>query len=170
MIFKKHKKTHQRGNFPSLKLDTTDKRLLELLQDNSNTNINSLAKEVNLSKTPVYERIKRYLKEGIIYKYVAVLDTTKIHSSMFVFCSVSLDNQKLTAIEEFKTAIADIPEVIECYLMGGINDFLLKVVVKDLKAYHLFSSGKLAALPNVSQIKSTFILEEVKRSTVIPLI
>lgn len=170
MIFKKHKKTHQRGNFPSLKLDTTDKRLLELLQDNSNTNINSLAKEVNLSKTPVYERIKRYLKEGIIHKYVAVLDTTKIHSSMFVFCSVSLDNQKLTAIEEFKTAIADIPEVIECYLMGGINDFLLKVVVKDLKAYHLFSSGKLAALPNVSQIKSTFILEEVKRSTVIPLI
>ncbi|MDC1081433.1 Lrp/AsnC family transcriptional regulator, partial [Flavobacteriaceae bacterium] len=81
MIFKKHKKTHQRGNFPSLKLDTTDKRLLELLQDNSNTNINSLAKEVNLSKTPVYERIKRYLKEGIIHKYVAVLDTTKIHSS-----------------------------------------------------------------------------------------
>ena len=71
MIFKKHKKIHQKGNFPPLKLDTTDKRLLELLQDNSNTNINSLAKEVNLSKTPVYERIKRYLKEGIIHKYVA---------------------------------------------------------------------------------------------------
>ncbi len=167
---KKPNKTHQKGNFPPLKLDATDKYLLELLQNDSTTNVNDLAEEVNLSKTPVYERIKRYLKEGIIKKYVAILDTNKMEPSMFVFCSVSLDNQKLVAIEQFKTAIEDIPEVIECYLMGGVNDFLLKVVVKDLKAYHVFSSGKLAALPNVSQIKSTFILEEVKRSTVIPLI
>jgi Lrp/AsnC family transcriptional regulator len=65
--------------------------------------------------------------------------------------------------------VQKIPEVIECYLMGGANDFLLKVVVKNLPSYHQFSSGKLAALPNVSQIKSTFVLNEVKRSTVIPL-
>ncbi len=62
-----------------------------------------------------------------------------------------------------------IPEVMECYLMGGANDFLLKVVASDLKAYHQFSSGKLAALPNVAQIKSTFVLNEVKRSTVYPV-
>jgi len=88
---------------------------------------------------------------------------------MVVFCSVSLESQKLDALESFDKAIADIPEVVECYLMGGANDFLLKVVVKDLQAYHTFSSGKLAALPNVSQIKSTFVLNEVKRATVIPL-
>ena len=70
----------------------------------------------------------------------------------------------------FAHAIDELSEVIECYLMGGSNDFLLKVVVKDLNAYHHFSAGKLAALPNVAQIKSTFVLNEVKRSTVIPVL
>ena len=151
------------------KLDTTDKQLLELLQRDSNANVKELATQLNLTKTPIYERIKRYLREGIIKKYVAVLDPAKLEPSMVVFCSVLLENQKLEGIETFKQAIEDIPEVVECYLMGGVNDFLLKVIVRDLQAYHLFSSGKLAALPNVSQIKSTFVLDEVKRSTVIPL-
>ncbi len=152
-----------------VKLDATDKRLLELLQKDSDINIKELGTRLNLTKTPIYERIKRYVREGIIKKYVAILDSSKIEKSMVVFCSVSLESQKLEGIETFKKAIGDIPEVIECYLMGGANDFLLKVIVKDLQAYHQFSSGKLAALPNVSQIRSTFVLEEVKRSTVIPL-
>ncbi len=88
---------------------------------------------------------------------------------MVVFCSVSLENQKLEKIQTFSKAVAELPEVMECYLMGGANDFLLKVVVKDLKAYHHFSSGKLAALPNVGLIKSTFVLNEIKRSTVFPV-
>ncbi|MBZ0245645.1 MAG: Lrp/AsnC family transcriptional regulator [Cyclobacteriaceae bacterium] len=151
------------------KLDTTDKRLLELLQKDAKTNAKELASQLNLTKTPIYERMRRYDREGIIKKYVAVLDTTKIKSSMVVFCSVSLESQKLSAIESFGKAVNRIPEVIECYLMGGVNDFLLKVVVEDLEAYHKFSSGILAALPNVSQIRSTFVLNEVKRSSVIPL-
>jgi DNA-binding Lrp family transcriptional regulator len=81
-----------------------------------------------------------------------------------------LDSQKLEEIEKFSAAVENIPEVMECYLMGGANDFLLKVAVEDLNAYHQFSSGKLAALPNVAQIKSTFVLNEVKRSTVFPLL
>ena len=152
-----------------LKIDATDKKLLELLQNDSNINVKELSSKLKLSKTPIYERIKRYLREGIIKKYVAVLDSSKLESVMVVFCSVSLENQKLEAIEQFKKEIDDIPEVIECFLMGGISDFLIKVIVKDLQAYHQFSSGKLASLPNVSKIKSTFVLEEVKHSTVIPL-
>jgi Lrp/AsnC family transcriptional regulator len=152
-----------------IKLDTIDKQLLEMLQRDSNTNVKEMASQVNLSKTPIYERMKRYEREGLIKKYVAVLDTNKLESAMVIFCSVSLENQKLEAIHIFEKAIEKIPEVIECYLMGGANDFLLKVVVKDLQSYHQFSTGKLAALPNVSQIKSTFVLDEVKRSTVIPL-
>ncbi|GAB1444435.1 MAG: Lrp/AsnC family transcriptional regulator [Cyclobacteriaceae bacterium] len=151
------------------KLDTIDKRLLELLQKDAKTNTKELANKLNLTKTPIYERMRRYDREGIIKKYVAVLDTTKVKSSMVVFCSVSLESQKLSAIESFGKAVNRIPEVIECYLMGGANDFLLKVVVEDLEAYHKLSSGTLAALPNVSQIKSTFVLNEVKRSSVIPL-
>lgn len=152
-----------------LKIDTTDKKLLELLQNDSNINVKELSSKLKLSKTPIYERIKRYLREGIIKKYVAVLDASKLDRLMVVFCSVSLENQKLEAIEKFKKEIDNIPEVVECYLMGGMSDFLIKVIVKDLQAYHQFSSGKLASLPNVSQIKSTFVLEEVKHSTVIPL-
>ena len=152
-----------------MKLDTVDKQLLEILQKDSRINVKELGSTLGLTKTPIYERIKRYDREGIIEKYVAVLDTDKVETSMIVFCSVSLESQKLSEIEEFSKAIENIPEVIECYLMGGANDFLLKVIVKDLKAYHQFSSGKLAALPNVSLIKSTFVLNEVKRSTVIPI-
>ncbi len=88
---------------------------------------------------------------------------------MVVFCTVSLESQKLEEIRSFSDAVTKIPEVLECYLMGGANDFLLKVIVQDLNDYHHFSSGKLAALPNVAQIKSTFVLSEVKHSTVIPL-
>ena len=152
-----------------IKLDAVDKRLLGLLQNNSNINVKEISADLKLTKTPIYERIRRYEKVGLVKKYVAVLDVSKIENLMVVFCSVSLESQKLEGIEEFNQAVEEIPEVIECYLMGGANDFLLKVVVKDLPAYHKFSSGKLAALPNVAQIKSTFVLNEVKRSTVVPL-
>ncbi len=152
------------------KLDAIDRRILEVLQDDAKVNIKELAGQLNMTKTPVYERIKRFEKEGIIEKYVAILDRKKINPSIVVFCSVSLETQKLEEIKLFSEAIAHIPEVMQCYLMGGANDFLLKVVVKDLDAYHQFSSGKLAALPNVGQIKSTFVLDEVKRSTVYPVL
>lgn len=152
-----------------IKLDATDKRLLELLQNDSKVNVKEIAAQLGLTKTPIYERIKRYEREGIVKKYVAVLDMDMIEHSMVIFCQVSLENQKLEALKDFKKAIEPIPEVMECYLMGGANDFLLKVVVKDLHAYHQFSSGILAALPNVSQIKSTFVLNEIKRSSVIPI-
>ena len=152
-----------------LKLDRIDIQLLEILQEDSKINIKELAHRLNLTKTPIYERIRRFEKEGLIDKYVAVLDRDKLEASMVIFCSVQLESQKLEMIEMFSKAIESIPEVIECYLMGGTNDFLLKVVVQDLQAYHRFSSGKLAALPNVSQIKSTFVLNEIKRSTVLPV-
>jgi Lrp/AsnC family transcriptional regulator len=136
-----------------IRLDTIDRKLLELLQQDSKVNIKSLSEQLNMTKTPIYERIKRYEKEGVIEKYVAIVNRQLISNAMIVFCSVSLDSQKLEEIQAFSDAVLQIPEVMECYLMGGVNDFLLKVAVKDLDAYHHFSSGKLAALPNVAQIK-----------------
>ena len=151
-----------------VKLDPIDKRLLELLQEDAKINVKELAAKLNMTKTPVYERIRRLEKEGVISKYVAVVNRKAINSSMVVFCSVSLESQKLEEIHKFSEAVAEIPEVMECYLMGGVNDFLLKVSVSNLDAYHQFSSGKLAALPNVRQIQSSFVLNEVKHSTVLP--
>jgi len=140
-----------------------------MLQADSKINIKEIAAKLKITKTPIYERIKRYEREGIIKNYVAILDREKIPSSMVFFCSVSLESQKLEEIQKFNDAIAKIPEVIECYLMVGSNDFLLKVVVKDLKSYHHFSAGTIAALPNIGQIISTVVLKEVKSSTVFPI-
>ena len=123
-----------KGIIPMTKLDAIDKRLLEILQKDSKTNVKEMANELNLTKTPIYDRIKKFDREGTIEKYVAVLNQNMIEASMVIFCTVSIDSQKLDQIEKFSKAIEDIPEVIEGYLMGGSNDFLLKVIVKDLQA------------------------------------
>lgn len=145
-------------------LDTIDKKIIKLLSEDAKQSIKEIADKVSISKTPVYERIKKLERSGIIEKYIAVIDKKKLLGGMYVFCLVSLDQQKLKEIEMFKKEIKEIPEVLECYLMGGgINDFLLKVLVKNLDDYHQFSSGKLAAIKNVSQIRSTFVLDVVKK-------
>ena len=152
-----------------IQLDATDKAILRMLQQNAKQNIKEMASRLGMTKTPVYERIKRLEREGLIDKYVALVDSRKIASSLLVFCAVTLDVQKADFIEEFARSIEDMPEVVECYLTGGVFDFLLKVYVSDLDAYHEFASHKLAALPNVSTIKSSFVLSEYKHSTVFPL-
>ena len=97
-----------------IKLDAVDKRLLGLLQNNSNINVKEISADLKLTKTPIYERIRRYEKVGLVKKYVAVLDVSKIENLMVVFCSVSLESQKLEGIEEFNQAVEKIPEVIDC--------------------------------------------------------
>lgn len=149
-------------------LDEIDQQILRLLQQDAKMSIKAIAEQLNMTKTPIYERIRKLESSQVIEKYVALVNAKKMGSSMLVFCSVSLEVQKLTEIELFKAAIREIPEVMECYLMGGSNDFLLKVIVTDLDAYHHFSSGKLAALKNVSKIKSSFVLDVVKKETVLP--
>lgn len=152
------------------KLDEIDKRILELLQDDSNINIKEIAGKLNMTKTPIYERIKRLEKEKIIEKYIAVVDRKKITSSIIVFLSGSLDVKKFEEINEFYEAIEKIPEIMECYLMGGDTDFILKVICPSLDTYHDFFSRKIATLPRIGQIKSSFVINEVKRSTVLPFL
>lgn len=144
-------------------IDKIDLKIIQLLKENAKLSIKELASKVGISKTPVHQRIKKLERSGVIERYAAVIDNKKLINGMYVFCSVSLDVQKLKEIEIFKDEIRKLPEVLECYLMGGANDFLLKVMVKNLDDYHQFSSGKLAALDNVNQIKSTFVLDVVKK-------
>jgi len=158
------------GNLPRIELDSTDTAILEILQENAKLNIKEIASRVGMTKTPIYERIKRLERTGVISKYVALVDGRKLASSLLVFCAVTLDQQKADYIETFAASVSNMPEVIECYLTGGVFDFLLKVVVKDLDSYHDFASHKLAALPNVRTIKSSFVLSEYKHSTAFPLI
>lgn len=146
-------------------MDAVDLQILRLLERDAKMSIKEVAAQLNMSKTPIYERIKRLEKQNYIERYTAVLNPKKLDRGMTVFCFVSLDVQKLDEINTFREAVRKIPEVTECYLLGGSNDFLLKVLVKDLEAYHQFSSGKLAALNNISQIKSNFVLDTVKKAS-----
>ncbi len=149
-------------------LDKIDRTILKLLQQDAKLNIKEIAARLNMTKTPVYERIRRLEKTGVISKYVAVVDRKKVAPSVLVFLSGSLEVKKFEQIQEFYDAVEKIPEIMDCYLMGGENDFLLRVIVRDLDAYHAFYSQKISTLPHVGQVRSSFVLNEVKRSTVLP--
>jgi len=150
------------------KLDKIDKRILRILQEDAQRNVKEIAGLLNMTKTPIYERIKRMEKEGIIEKYVTVVNRQKISSSIIVFLSGSLDVKKFDEINDFYEAIDKIPEIMECYLMGGDTDFMMKVICPGLDTYHDFFARTIATLPRIGMIKSSFVINEVKHSTVLP--
>ncbi len=149
-------------------LDRIDKKILKLLQEDARMGIKTIAAKLNMTKTPIYERIKRLEKSGVITKYVAVVDRKKVSPSMIVFLTGALEVTAFEQIQEFYEAVEKIPEIMECYLIGGENDFMLKVIVKDLDAYNTFYSQKVATLPRVGRVRSSFVLNEAKQSTVLP--
>ncbi len=149
-------------------LDIIDHQILKLLQEDAKLNVNDIAQKLNLTKTPIYERIKRLERTGVIDKYVALVDRKKFTPSIIVFLTGSLSVSKFEQTQQFYDAVMDIDEVLECYLLGGDKDFLLKVIAKDLDSYHEFYSAKIASIPHVGEIRSSFVLKEVKHSTTIP--
>lgn len=151
-----------------ISLDATDRQILEMLQEDAKINIKEIAAKLNMTKTPIYERIKRLEKEGVIEKYVTVLNRKKLGSSIIVFLEGSLKVEKFEQADEFFAAVAATPEIIECYLLGGENDFMLKVIAPELDKYHDFYATKIASLPRVGQIKSSFVIKEIKHSMKLP--
>ena len=113
--------------------DTVDKKILSLLQINSKINIKELALKTGLTQTPIYERIKRLEKSGIIKKYIAVLDKEKIGFTVEVFCQVTLLVHSKELINRFENSVNKMDEVIECFHVAGNYDYLLRVIVKDMK-------------------------------------
>lgn len=151
-----------------INLDAIDRQILEMLQEDAKINIKEIAAKLNITKTPIYERIKRLEKEGVIEKYVTVLNRKKLGSSIIVFLEGSLKVEKFEQADEFFEAVAATPEIIECYLLGGENDFMLKVIAPELDKYHDFYATKIASLPRVGQIKSSFVIKEIKHSMKLP--
>lgn len=150
-------------------LDKVDRGILRHLQANSKIDMVRLCKVLNMTKAPVYKRIARLEEAGYISHYVALLDRKKIGLPLLVFCAVSLNIQNAEYIAQFNKSVRSIEEIVECYLTGGVFDFILKVVVKDLDSYNEFASRKLATIPNVGKIQSSFVLEDIKYSTVLPI-
>lgn len=151
-------------------LDKLDREILNILETDAKTGAKTIAEQLGLTKTPVYERIKRLEKEGFIKNYVAILDTDKIEQSITVFSFVSLEAQKGSFMDDFLGQVATFNEVTECYVVGGEFDFLLKVTVKNLDAYYDFAKTKIASLPNIGAVKSAFVLNEAKKSQHFPLL
>ncbi|MFX0558459.1 Lrp/AsnC family transcriptional regulator [Maribacter sp. CXY002] len=152
------------------KLDGIDRAILRILEKDAKTVAKSIAEQLGLTKTPVYERIKRLEKEGFIQNYTVVLNTAKIEESITVFSFVSLDAQKGSLMDDFLLSVAEFNEVTECYVVGGEFDFLLKVTVKNLDAYYDFAKMRIATLPNIGVVKSAFVLNEAKNSHHFPLL
>lgn len=143
-------------------LDNTDIRIMRELQANARLSYKELGALVNLSSTPVFERVKRLERDGYIKRYVCVLDAAKLNKGFVVFCSVKLSPLNKKVAQEFCDTIRNIPEVTECYNISGQYDYLLKVHAPDMKYYQEFILNILGELPMLGSLTSTFVMEEVK--------
>ncbi|WP_394749213.1 Lrp/AsnC family transcriptional regulator [Spongiimicrobium salis] len=150
-------------------LDETDKKLLELLQDDSKKTNKAYADQLNLSTTAVYERIKRLERTGVITKYVALVDKKKVNKSYMVFCHVRLIQHTKEFIGQFEREIGKLKEVTECYHVSGDYDYILKIHVDDMQTYRDFMITKLTAIHHIGSTHSTFMIGQVKHTTAIAI-
>ena len=150
-------------------LESTDIKILQQLQKNSRLTIKELAALVQLSPSPVFERMRRLEREGFIKKYVAVLDAEKIEHGFIVFCHLSMKQHSYENAQRIMQAVQDIPEIVECYNISGDYDFMLKIYTKDMKQYQQFILKILGDMDCIGSLHSTFVLGEVKNSYQLPL-
>lgn len=151
-------------------LDATDRRILKMLQFDGKATIKEMANQLNMTNTPVFERVKRLERDGFIKQYTAILDRQKIGLQMVVFCTVSLKVHHADFLERFEQEVTCLEEVVECYHIAGMFDYLLKVVVRDMNVYRQFVSKKLAALENIGKVQSSFVMTEIRNSTELPIV
>jgi DNA-binding Lrp family transcriptional regulator len=149
-------------------LDNVDKQILGLLQQNAKLTIKELAEELNLTTSPIFERIKRLEKEGVIEGYVALLNPERVGKGQVVFCNVSMPIYTKENIENFENIVRSMPQVLECYHLAGLVDYQLKVFVKDIKEYDSFLK-QLAEIQIVKVHSSAVVLHDVKYSTVMQI-
>jgi len=149
-----------------IKLDDTDRKLLMLLQEDAKLTTKQLAYHLGLTVTPVFERIKRLEKQGVIDKYVAILNKEKIGRKLIAFCNVSIKEHSREYIHHFETQITKFPEVMECYHIAGMYDYMLKITTENMDSYHDFIYNKLATIDNIGNVRSSFVMNELKNSTV----
>ena len=153
----------------NIELDTIDRRILDQLQRNGRISNVELAGLVGLSPSPCLRRVRDLEDAGVIDRYAAILDQGAAGFSLSVFVQVTLERQIEAALEAFERVIAERPEVMECYLMTGDADYLLRIVVPDVAAYETFLKNHLIRIQGISSIKSSFALNRVKYETALPL-
>ena len=153
----------------SAKLDEIDLKILRILQSEPEINISDVGEKVGLSHTPCWRRIRKMQESGLLKGRVWLVDGEKAERDVSIFVFVRLDTHSAEVLEAFEAATQNIPEILQCYTMSGEFDYLLRVVVPDVKAYERAVKGKLLKLPNVGIMNSHFALNEIKNSTALPL-
>lgn len=153
----------------AMSIDPTDRKILAALQDDGRMSIQTLSKAVGLSPSPCLRRVRILEEEGVIRRYVAMVDQRAVGLPVSVFASVRLSRQREEELDRFADAVSRWPEVVECYLMTGPRDYLLRIVVPDLDAYEAFLKTKLTRLDGVDSIESSFALSQIKYTNVLPL-
>lgn len=150
-------------------LDATDRQILAILQRDARIPNTELADEIGLTPAPTLRRVRRLEEEGIIKRYVALLEPRLVDRSLMVIVRVTLDKQTKQGFEDFARLMSKRPEVLECYLCLGDTDYFLKVCVADLDAYQKFLVDVLAAIPGVKNTDSTIIVKQEKFTTSLPI-
>lgn len=146
-------------------MDHIDIKILTLLQKDCTTSVKDIAKEVGLSYTPTYERIKHMDESGVIKHRVSILDPKKIGINLFAYCNVVLKEQSKNALFEFEKSVSSHPEVMEILSLSGVYDYMLKIAAKDISSYNDFIVNKLANTPNIGQYHSHIVMSVVKDET-----
>ena len=154
---------------PRTPWDRYDRRILEVLQASARMSNADLAEAIGLSASPVWRRVRRLEESGVIREHVTLLDPEAIGLPVNVWVHVTLEEQVERRLEHFENAIVARPEVMECYLMTGESDYLLRVVVPDIAAYQAFLLEHLTRIEGIASIKSSFALKQVKYKTALPL-
>lgn len=148
-------------------MDAIDKKLLMLLQEDSTRTTKELSLKLNLSITAVYERIKKLEREGVVDKYVALLNRNKVNKGFVVFCHLKLIQHTKEYLTIFEREVTLLDEVLECYHVSGDYDYILKIYVKDMEEYREFMVTKLTTLQHIGSTHSTFMISEVKNTNII---
>lgn len=150
-------------------LDDLDKKLLVYLQEDAKQTTKELSYKLGLSVTAVYERIKKLEKNGVISKYVALLNKEKISKNFIVLCHVKLIQHKKEYVIDFEKEVVNLPEITECFHVSGDYDYILKINVKDMQDYRSFMLTKLTTIKHIASTHSSFMISEVKNTTAIVL-
>ncbi len=152
-----------------MELDETDKKLLVFLQEDCKQTTKELSGKLGLSVTAVYERVKKLENAGVISKYVALLDKSKISRNFIVLCHVKLTQHKKEFVLQFEKEVMNLQEVTECFHVSGDYDYILKIGVRDIEDYRNFMLTKLTTLQHIASTHSSFMISEVKNTTAIIL-
>ncbi|SMO53227.1 Lrp/AsnC family transcriptional regulator [Ruegeria faecimaris] len=152
-----------------MSLDTTDRKILAALQRNGRMSNAELSEQVNLSPSACHRRVQRLEADGYIRNYVALLDARKMNVPTTVFVEITLQGQAEEVLEAFEKAVARIPDVLECHLMAGTADYILKVVAENTEDFARIHRQYLSRLPGVAQMQSSFALRTVFKTTALPV-